>query len=61
MEANPKAPLCNAKDYFEQQWPDIDSHTGDSRWLGETMDYGMAVDGILACQKKVDASSRPNT
>ncbi len=56
MEPNPLLPHCTVestvKGYFEQQWPDIDSHTGDSRWSGEIMDYGMAIDALLACQEK---------
>ncbi len=56
MEPNPKFSHCTVestvKGYFEQQWPDINSHTGDSRWQGETMDYGMAIDALLARQEK---------
>ena len=55
MEPSPPFPHCTVestvestvKGYFEQQWPDINSHTGDSLWQGEIMDYGMAIDAIL--------------
>ena len=32
---------------FARQWPDINAHTGDSRWQGEQMDYSMAIDALL--------------
>ena len=56
IENEQRLPECNVEGFFEQLWPDIDSHTADSRWCGEVMDYGMAVDGLLDCIK----TSGPN-
>jgi hypothetical protein len=53
LEKNPKLPQTDkttvdgtTKDFI-RQWPNIDAHTGDSSWCGETMDYSMAIDGLL--------------
>jgi hypothetical protein len=48
MEQNPRLPLCTVERYFERQWPKIDSQTGVTRWMGEGMDYGMAIDALVA-------------
>ncbi|NQZ12541.1 MAG: HNH endonuclease, partial [Algicola sp.] len=55
MEQNPRLPLCTVERYFEQQWPDINSQTGVTRWMGEGMDYGMAIDSLVARQPESDA------
>jgi hypothetical protein len=51
MDPNPRAPICNVENHFEhwveQQFPDIDSRTGITRWTGETMDYGLAVSSMF--------------
>ena len=55
IEPSPPFPHCTVestvestvKGYFEQQWLGINSHTGDSLWQGEIMDYGMAIDALL--------------
>ncbi len=61
MEPSPKFPPCTVestvKGYFEQQWPDINCHTGDSLWQGEIMDYGMAIDALLAQKNQSVADS----
>ncbi len=61
MEPSPQFPHCtiesSVKGYFEQQWPDINSHTADSLWQGEIMDYGMGVDALLACKEKAVADA----
>ena len=49
---NPTLPACQLSDFVARQNPGVDSHSGDSLWSGETMDYGMAVDGLLACQQR---------
>ncbi len=59
MEASPQFPHCTVQStvngYFEQQWPDIDSHAADSLWQGEIMDYGhggrcfIGLSGEIGC------------
>ena len=52
MEQNPHLPKCDsAKEFFQQQWPNINMKTATSKWLGEIMDYGMAVEGLLQKRK----------
>jgi hypothetical protein len=50
MEQNPKLPICTVEHYFERQWPTINSQTGVTRWMGEGMDYSMAIDALVARQ-----------
>jgi hypothetical protein len=40
---------------------DIDSTTIDSRWLGERMDYGMAIDALIAAREGTRARTRTRT
>ncbi|HSN70821.1 MAG TPA: hypothetical protein VLT59_04900, partial [Steroidobacteraceae bacterium] len=35
----------------------IDPNTARTRWLGETMDYGLAVDALLQRRRKAQAGS----
>ncbi|NQZ09922.1 MAG: hypothetical protein HRT35_22450 [Algicola sp.] len=56
MEQNPRMPVCTVERYFEQQWPNINSQTGVTRWMGEGMDYGMAIDSLVARQTDPECS-----
>ena len=49
---NPTLPESRFSDFVARQSSDIDCRTGASRWTGEPMDYGMAVDGLLRRQQK---------
>ena len=46
--ANSTATEPSSKEFFDHQWPLIDSKTAVTKWAGEVMDYGMAVDGLIA-------------
>lgn len=37
---------------------EIEPGTVDTRWLGERMDYGMAIDGLIAARKRSQAGAR---
>ncbi len=47
LKQNPKLPKGTTKDYFKQQWPNINKETATPDWYGETMDYSMAIEGLL--------------
>jgi hypothetical protein len=38
----------------------IDPHTARTRWRGESMDYGIAIDVLLAKERKADDLRRTN-
>jgi hypothetical protein len=48
----------------EEQVLHIDAHTARTRWRGEPMDYGLAIDALLAkerrarLQRQLDGPSR---
>jgi hypothetical protein len=54
MHNDEKLPRCNIEGFFETLWPDINSETGASQWMGDVMDYGMAIDGMLLYQNEPD-------
>jgi hypothetical protein len=37
----------------------IDSSTIDSRWLGERMDYSLAIDALIAARERPRESTSP--
>jgi hypothetical protein len=55
MHNDEKLPRCNIEGFFETLWPDINSETGSSQWMGDIMDYGMAIDGMLLFQDNDDS------
>ncbi|MFT4926733.1 MAG: hypothetical protein ACI8WB_002831 [Phenylobacterium sp.] len=55
MEPSPKLPICTVKSYFERQWPEVTSLTGNNYPRGEKMDYGMAIDGLVQSQQQPEA------
>ena len=42
------ASVGTSQNFLECQWPLVDTNTAVTRWVGETMDYDMAVDGLMA-------------
>lgn len=40
-------PESSNEAFFSERWPDVNCETGSSHWCGETMDYGMAIDGLV--------------
>ena len=55
MDPSPRLPIGIDTDFFHVKWPEINSRTGLSKWDGEDMDYGMAVDGLLRRSPFADA------
>jgi len=56
IAANPAKFTCACCDFseLEKALPgDIDDKTAVTKWTGESMDVGMAVDGLLRAGKKV--------
>jgi hypothetical protein len=47
------------KEHAERNVP-IDPHTARTRWRGESMDYGIAIDVLLAKERRADDLRRTN-
>jgi hypothetical protein len=47
----------NLTEISRQRGIDIDATTIDSRWLGETMDYSLAIDALIAARDKLTHSA----
>lgn len=51
IEHNPVLPVSKTNDFFEAQWPNIDSRTAVTDWRGKPLNYPRAIKDLLRCKK----------
>ncbi|NQZ10785.1 MAG: HNH endonuclease, partial [Algicola sp.] len=51
IEPNPILPMSKTNDFFEEEWPNIDSQTAVSRWRGKPLNYPRVIKDLLRCKK----------
>ncbi|NQZ09170.1 MAG: HNH endonuclease [Algicola sp.] len=58
IELNPVLPQPKNEDFFEVEWPNIDSQTAVSRWRGKPLDYPRVIKDLLWCKHTHKAHHR---